>query len=325
MSYDEAVSRKFQIDWSNTPIARPEFLGVRVLDDYPLSELVPYIDWSPFFATWELKGKYPKILADPIVGEVARDLFASATKLLDEYVRDGALKARAVYGFFPANSDGDDVVLFKDDERTEELARFCMLRQQWEREGQKEFRSLADYVAPVDSGVKDYVGAFAVSAGEGIEPILARLRADHDDPSVISTQAIADRLAEAFAERLHKIARDAWGFGRDESLSNDDLIAEEYRGIRPAAGYPTSPDHTEKATLWKLLDAEYNAGIRLTENFAMYPAASVSGLYFANPEARYFAVDLVTKDQVSRYAARKGMSLAEAERWLAPNLGYDPE
>lgn len=325
VSYEEAVARKLQIDWKSTPIAKPEFLGVHVLEDYPLKDLLPFIDWSPFFSTWELKGKYPKILEDPVVGEVARDLFQSATKLLNEYVSTGALKARGVYGFFPANSDGDDVILFTDETRKEELARFSMLRQQWEREGQKDFRSLADYIAPVDSGVPDYIGAFAVTAGEGIEPILAKLRADHDDPSVISTQALADRLAEAFAERLHKIARDDWGYGKSEALSNDDLIAEKYRGIRPAAGYPTSPDHTEKATLWKLLDAEYTTGIRLTESFAMYPAASVSGLYFANPEAKYFAVDLITKDQVSRYAARKGISVAECERWLAPNLGYDPE
>ena len=325
VSYDDAFARRFQIDWTASPIAKPAFTGFRVLDDYPLADLVPYIDWSPFFATWELKGKYPKILVDPTVGAVASELYDAATSILDEIVAAGALKARGVYGFFPANSDGDDIVLYADESRSAELARFPMLRQQWEREGQKDFRSLADYVAPIESGLIDYVGAFALTAGEGIEPILARYRADLDDPSVITTQALADRLAEAFAERMHEMARESWGFGRSESLSSDDLIEEKYRGIRPAAGYPSCPDHSEKETLWKLLDAESATGIRLTESFAMYPAASVSGLYFANPEARYFAVDLITKDQVRRYAARKHMPIAEVERWLAPNLGYDPE
>ena len=322
--YAEALTRRFATDWGKLPVARPAFTGVRVLKDYPLAELVPYIDWSPFFMTWELKGKFPKIFDDPIVGAVARETYDHARKLLDEIVTTGALKAHAVYGFFPANSDGDDVILYTDESRTQELTRFHMLRQQWEREGQKDFRSLADYVAPVGGGREDYVGAFAVTAGEGIEPILQRFRADHDEHSAIMTQALADRLAEAFAERLHKMAREQWGFGGDEGLSNEELIDEKYRGIRPAAGYPACPDHTEKATLWRLLDVEAATGMTLTESFAMYPAASVSGLYFAHPEARYFAVDLVTRDQVESLAARKAMPVAEVERWLAPNLGYDP-
>ena len=325
VSYDDALARRFQVDWNTSPIARPDFTGVRVFENFPVAELVPYIDWSPFFATWELKGKYPKILDDPTVGAVARELFDEARTILDEIVAEGALKARGIYGFFPANSEGDDVVLYADEQRSAEIARFPMLRQQWEREGQKDFRSLADYVAPIETGLIDYVGAFALTAGEGIEPILAKYRADLDDRGGITTQALADRLAEAFAERMHEMARESWGFGRAEGLSPEDLIEERYRGIRPAAGYPSCPDHTEKATLWKLLDAERATGIRLTESFAMYPAASVSGLYFANPEARYFAVDLITKDQVRRYATRKHMPIAEVERWLAPNLGYDPE
>ena len=322
--YAEAVRRRFSPEWSAGEVAVPEFLGVRVLKDFPLEQLVPFIDWTPFFQTWELKGTYPKILDDPTVGQVARETFDQAQAVLRRLIAEKTLRASAVYGFFPANSVGDDVVLFTDESRTVELARFPMLRQQWEREGQKDFRSLADYVAPVETGIADYVGAFAVTSGTGIEPMLAAYKADHDNPEGITLQAVADRLAEAFAELLHKKARAEWGYGRSESLSNEELIDEKYRGIRPAPGYPACPDHTEKGTLWRLLDVEANAGITLTENFAMYPAASISGLYFAHPGSRYFAVDLVTRDQVEAYAARKGWSMAEAERWLSPNLGYDP-
>ena len=325
VSYDEAIAKKFAIDWKTSPIAEPSFTGTRVLRDFPLAELVPFIDWSPYFMTWELKGKFPKIFDDPIVGEVARDTYDQARKLLSEIITLSELKAHAVYGFFPANSDGDEIIVYSDTSRTHELARFAMLRQQWEREGQKDFRSLADYIAPINSGRIDYVGTFALTTGEGIEPILERFRKDHNDGLVITAQALADRLAEAFAEYLHKRARDDWGFGKSEGLSTDDLIDEKYRGIRPAAGYPSCPDHTEKAKLWRVLDAENATGIRLTESFAMYPAASVSGLYFSHPEARYFAVDLITKDQVESYAARKGMTIDEVERWLAPNLAYDPQ
>jgi 5-methyltetrahydrofolate--homocysteine methyltransferase len=323
VSLEEARRRRFAIDWAAAEIAVPDFLGTRSLRDFPLEKLVPYIDWSPFFMSWELKGKYPAILDDPSVGGEARDLFEKAKAMLDRLVRDRSLQAHGVYGFLPANSAGDDVVLYTDESRSEERCRFHFLRQQWERQGQTDFRCLADYVAPVASGRADYLGAFAVTAGAGIEKLVASFKADHDDYSAIMVEALADRLAEAFAELLHRRARRDWGFGRAERLSNEDLIAERYRGIRPAAGYPACPDHTEKATLWKLLDVEKATGIRLTESFAMWPAASVSGLYFAHREARYFAVDLITRDQVEDYAARKGISVAVAEHWLAPNLSYE--
>ncbi|HXG09992.1 MAG TPA: methionine synthase [Gemmataceae bacterium] len=324
VSYAEALQRRFTIDWSISP-PRPEFLGKRVLRDFPLAEIVPYIDWSPFFLAWELSGKYPAILDDPKVGEEARKLFADAGRLLERIVKEKLLTAHAVYGFFPANSDGDDIIIFTDESRAKEWGRFHMLRQQWEREGQTSFRSLADYVAPVSSGKADYLGAFAVTAGFGADELVKHFEAAHDDYSAIMTKALADRLAEAFAELLHERARRDWGYGKDEHLSKEDLIAEKYRGIRPAPGYPACPDHTEKETLWKLLGVEESAGIRLTENYAMWPAASVSGWYFSHPEARYFAVDLITRDQVESYAARKGMPIATVERWLAPNLAYEAE
>ena len=322
--YAEALRRRFAIDWTGDAIACPAFLGTRVLREFPLEELVPYIDWSPFFMTWELKGKYPRIFDDPTVGAEARTLYDDARRLLDEIVAGRLLRASGVYGFFPANAIGDDIIVYEDETRTVERARFPMLRQQWERDGQKSFRSLADYVAPVGSGRSDYLGAFAVTTGLGSEELVARFERDQDDYNAIMAKALADRLAEAFAEHLHERARRDWGYGRSESLSKDDLLAERYRGIRPAAGYPSCPDHTEKAALWNLLDAETATGIRLTESYAMHPGASVSGLYFAHPEARYFAVDMVTRDQVEDYARRKGMPVAEVERWLAPNLGYDP-
>jgi 5-methyltetrahydrofolate--homocysteine methyltransferase len=324
VSYEKACRHRFAIDWNSTEIAVPSFLGARALNDFPLAELVTYIDWSPFFMTWELKGKYPAILEDPVLGEEARDLFGRANAMLDRLVRDRALKANGVYGFFPANSEGDDVIVYTDESRAHERCRFHFLRQQWERQGQTDFRCLADYIAPRESGRGDYLGAFAVTTGIGIERLVASFKTEHDDYSAIMVEALADRLAEAFAECLHQRARREWGYGRDERLTSEELIAEKYRGIRPAAGYPACPDHTEKATLWTLLDAEQSAGIRLTESYAMYPAAAVSGLYFAHPQARYFAVDFVTKDQVENYAARKGLPIHTVERWLAPNLAYDP-
>jgi 5-methyltetrahydrofolate--homocysteine methyltransferase len=290
----------------------------------PLAELVPYIDWSPFFMSWELKGKYPAIFADPVVGEEARKLHADAVRLLDEIVAGGKLTASGVYGFFPANSVGDDVSLFTDDSRTTELGRLHTLRQQWERKGQEVFHALADFVAPVESGRADYVGLFACTAGHGCDELARHYDRQHDDYSSILVKALADRLAEAFAEWLHARARREWGYGRDERLSTDDLIEERYQGIRPAPGYPACPDHTEKLAIFRWLDAEAAAGMTLTENCAMYPAASVSGLYFAHPESRYFAVDRITREQVESYAARKGMPVADVERWLSPNLGYDP-
>jgi 5-methyltetrahydrofolate--homocysteine methyltransferase len=321
--YVEAFARRFATDWEGVDIPTPSFTGPRTIEDHPLEDLVNYIDWSPFFQTWELRGKFPAILEDEVVGEEAGRLFADAKKLLDEIVEQKLLTARAVFGFWPANSDGDDIVVWKEDAR-EELCRFPALRQQWERQGQKDFRSLADFIAPVDTGRTDYVGAFAVTTGIGCDELVAKFEAEHDDYQSIMVKALADRLAEAFAERLHKMARDEWGYGNSEGLSTDELIREKYRGIRPAFGYPACPDHTEKSTLFKLLDAESRTSISLTESFAMFPAASVSGLYFAHPESRYFSVDRISKDQVEDYAARKGTSVEEVERWLAPNLGYDP-
>jgi 5-methyltetrahydrofolate--homocysteine methyltransferase len=325
VSYAEARERRFQIDWAHAELPRPMFLGTRTLHDFPLADIVPYIDWSPFFMAWELKGKYPHIFADPAVGSEARKLFDDAQRLLDRMVSGRLLQAHAVYGFFPANAEADDIVVFSDDTRAHERLRFAMLRQQWEREGQADFRSLADYLAPRATGLHDHVGAFALTAGHGADELVQRFEAEHDDYNAILVKALADRLAEAFAELLHERVRREWGYGRDEKLSKDDLIAERYRGIRPAAGYPSCPDHSEKAVLWRLLDAERSAGIHLTETFAMRPAASVSGLYFAHADARYFAIDFVTRDQVQDYARRKGIALAEAERWLAPILAYDVE
>jgi 5-methyltetrahydrofolate--homocysteine methyltransferase len=323
--YAEALRRRFTIDWNKVPPAKPSFLGQRVLRDVPLAEVVAYIDWSPFFMAWELGGKYPTIFDDPKVGTEARKLFAEAQALLKRIIDEKLLTANAVHGFWPANSAGDDVVVYTDESRTVEAARLPMLRQQWEREGQTTFRSLADYLAPAESGIADYLGAFAVTAGVGMEALVKQFKAANDDYSAIMVEALADRLAEAMAEMLHARARRDWGYGRHEQLSKEELIAEKYRGIRPAAGYPSCPDHTEKATLWRLLGVEEAAGIRLTESFAMWPAASVSGLYFSHPEARYFAVDLVTRDQVEDYARRKGMPQKEVERWLAPNLSYETE
>jgi len=323
LPYAEACRRRWTTDWATTPIDTPEFVGVRRLDDVPLEELIPFIDWSPFFMSWELKGKYPAIFTDPVVGTEARKLYDDAQRLLKEIVRDKSLSACGVYGFFAANADGDDIVLFTDDTRTVELGRVHTLRQQWERKGQDVFHALADFVAPLESGRRDYIGAFACTAGHGCDALAARYEREHDDYSAILVKALADRLAEAFAEWLHARVRREWGYGKSESLSADDLIEERYRGIRPAPGYPACPDHTEKRSIFRWLDAEGAAGMTLTESCAMAPAASVSGLYFGHPESRYFAVDRITRDQVEAYAARKGMDVAEVERWLSPNLGYD--
>jgi 5-methyltetrahydrofolate--homocysteine methyltransferase len=325
VSYSEAIERRLRLDWAGPDIAVPSFLGARTQSAVPLEEIVPYIDWSPFFLTWELKGKYPRIFDHPELGPRARELFDDARGLLQTIVSKKRLTANAVYGFFPANSEGDDLVVYADEKRQTERMRFPMLRQQWERDGQRSFRSLADYIAPRDTGVADYLGAFAVTAGIGVESLVEEFELEHDDYNAIMSKALADRLAEAFAEMLHQRVRVEWGFGRDERLSHEELIAEKYRGIRPASGYPSCPDHTDKPLLWKLLDVENSAGIRLTESNAMYPAASVSGFYFAHPEARYFAVDFITRDQVQNYAARKGSPIREVERWLAPNLSYDPD
>ena len=319
-----ARARRTALSWSPDDVAHPGFLGTRTLSAFPLEEIVPYIDWTPFFHAWELKGVYPRILEHPEHGKAARELHQSAQALLARIVERRLLHAFGVYGFFPANADGDDVVVWEDESRTVERARLHFLRQQTAKAEGEPLLSLADFFAPADSGVSDYVGAFAVTAGIGLDGVVKKFEADHDDYNAILAKALADRLAEAFAELLHHRARVEWGYGRDERPSLEDLVHERYRGIRPAPGYPACPDHTEKATLWRLLDAESAASIRLTENFAMYPAASVSGFYLAHPESRYFAVGKIGRDQVEDYARRKGIAPAEAERWLRPNLAYDP-
>jgi 5-methyltetrahydrofolate--homocysteine methyltransferase len=320
VTYEEALKNRFPTNWADVRIDKPSFTGVRVLQEQPLQELLPYIDWSPFFSSWDLHGKYPKILEDEVVGAQAIELFRDAQRLMRKIVNEGLLKARGVYGFWPANSVGDDVIVYADEQRSRELCRFHMLRQQWQRAGQTQFRSLADYIAPLESGRIDYLGAFAVSAGFGCDELAKKYDKSHDDYNSIMTKALADRLAEAFAEFLHFRARCDWGYGKEEKLSTDDLIAERYRGIRPAAGYPACPDHTEKGTLWQLLDAEKATGITLTESFAMWPGASVSGLYFAHPDSRYFAINKIGRDQLEIYAARKELPLEKIERWLAPVL-----
>ena len=320
--YREALRRRFQPDRNEHLPPTPELLGPQVIDRLPLEELVPYIDWSPFFSVWQLVGKYPRIFQDNTIGEESKKLFDDAQQELQRLIDGGQLTARGVYGFWPANSDRDDIILWSDDTRTQEKMRFPMLRQQWQRRGQSDFRSLADYLAPT-GGVSDYIGAFAVTAGHGCDELTAQVEKDGDDYRAIMIKAIADRFAEAFAEYLHHRVRREWSFGRSETLTPNDLIDEKYCGIRPAFGYPACPDHVPKGRLWKLLDAEQSTGIRLTSSFAMWPAASVSGLYFSHPESRYFSVDRISRDQVEDYAQRMEMRASEVERWLAPNLGYD--
>jgi 5-methyltetrahydrofolate--homocysteine methyltransferase len=323
---EAARANRLRVDWAATPVPEPCFVGVRALDDYPLAELVDRIDWTPFFQTWELAGHYPAILEDPTVGSAARNLFADATALLDRIVRERLLRARGVIGFFPAATVGDDIELYRTPERREPLAVIHTLRQQMAKQPGRPNLALADFVAPVDSGVSDWVGAFAVTTGHGLDELVAEFQARHDDYNAILAKALADRLAEAFAERLHeRVRREFWSYAPNEALATDDLIRERYQGIRPAPGYPACPDHTEKATLFTLLGAEARAGIRLTESFAMLPGAAVSGYYFWRPEAQYFGVGRIDRDQVEDYARRKGMDVAAAERWLAPNLGYETE
>jgi 5-methyltetrahydrofolate--homocysteine methyltransferase len=316
----EARRRALRLDWSAAPPERPSFLGTRILADASLAELIPYIDWSPFFHAWELRGVYPGILDDPRQGAAARELWEAGRELLDRIVRERLLTARGVYGFFPAGGEGDDIVIYADESRSRERARFHYLRQQAAAPEDRPRLALSDFIAPRESGRDDFLGAFAVTAGIGIDSLVEEFRKDHDEYQAILAKALADRLAEAFAERLHEIARADWGYGEGESLSKEDLLKERYRGIRPAPGYPACPDHSEKRTLWTLLDARSAAGIELTESCAMSPAASVSGLYFAHPSARYFAVGKIGRDQAAEYAARKGMSLEEVERWLTGNL-----
>ena len=317
---EEARNRRTSIDWHTSERATPGFLGTRVIDEQPLSDLVPVIDWSPFFHTWELKGKYPAIFEDPVVGSKAKELFDDAQKLLKDVLDHRLLTAKAVYGLFPANSVGDDIEVYKDESRSEVLATFHTLRQQLEKpEGDANY-ALADFIAPKSTGLADYLGGFAVTTGIGLDALCGRFEQDHDDYNAIMAKALADRLAEAFAEWLHREIRKAWGYGREEHLSAEDLIRERYRGIRPAPGYPACPDHTEKRILFDLLEVEARTGIHLTETFAMVPAASVSGLYFAHPQAKYFSVGKIDHDQVKDYATRKQMDVTDVERWLSPNL-----
>ena len=327
LSLNEARARKHQCDWNAYDAPKPEFTGTRVFDDIDLNDLRDYIDWMPFFNAWEFHGKFPQILDDATVGEAATSLFNDATAMLDQVIEDKWLSARAVIGFYPANSeDHDDILVYSDDERNDVAHRFCHLRQQRSKaEGQAQ-GCLGDFVAPTETGLSDHIGGFAVTAGIGIDEHVERFEKDHDDYSAIILKALADRLAEALAEYMHaRVRKEFWAYEPDEALKNNELIAEEYRGIRPAPGYPACPDHTEKGTLWELLDVEASIGLRLTESYAMYPTAAVSGFYFAHPDAKYFAVGKVGRDQLASYAERKGISIVEAEKWLAPNLGYDPD
>ena len=327
LTLQQARRNKTAIDWSSYQPPAPKQPGVHVFADFPLEELREYIDWTPFFHAWELKGSYPKIFDDPEKGEVAKTLYQDAQAMLDKIIKERWLQAKAVIGLFPANSVGDDdIEVYTDDARSQVLMTLHNLRQQQEKPDDKANRCLSDYIAPKDSGLKDYIGAFAVTTAIGIDEHVKRFEQAHDDHSAIMIKSLADRLAEAFAELMHeKVRKQYWGYAADETLDSEALIHEKYRGIRPAPGYPACPDHTEKALLWQLLDAEKNASISLTESFAMWPAASVSGFYYSHPESRYFALGKINHDQVESYAKRKSMSVAEMERWLAPNLGYDPD
>ncbi|MDA8787188.1 methionine synthase, partial [Porticoccaceae bacterium] len=320
-AYSDAVKQKPQLNWRDYQPEIPNTLGVTVLDDYPLETLVPYIDWTPFFITWDLVGKYPKILNDEVVGEAAQNLFDDAQKLLKDIIDNKRLTARAVFGLWPANTvNHDDIEVYAEDGST--AATLHQIRQQIQKPGaSEELASLADFVAPKEFGTSDYIGAFAVTTGIGADKLADAYEAKHDDYNSIMVKALADRLAEAFAEHLHhRVRREYWGYAADEALDNEALIKEKYRGIRPAPGYPACPDHTEKGTLFKLLDVENNIGLELTDSYAMSPAAAVSGWYFGHPDARYFNTGKIDKDQVESLAQRKGFSLPDMERWLTPIL-----
>jgi 5-methyltetrahydrofolate--homocysteine methyltransferase len=324
VSLANARANRLALDWGAVAPPAPCAPGLHVLDDYPLADLVDRIDWTPFFQTWELAGHYPAILDDPTVGPAARSLFADARALLDRIVRERLLTARGVFGIFPAASAGDDIEVYRSADRRERIAVIHTLRQQMAKPPGRPNLALADYVAPRENGVADHIGLFAVTAGHGLDAVVAEFQSRHDDYNAILAKALADRLAEAFAERLHeRVRREYWGYAREEALDNTELIREAYQGIRPAPGYPACPDHTEKQTLFELLQAERHAGIELTESFAMTPGAAVSGYYFWHPEARYFGVGRIGRDQVEDYARRKGLLVEDAERWLAPNLGYE--
>jgi 5-methyltetrahydrofolate--homocysteine methyltransferase len=319
-----ARRNEVKIDWSTTTITKPTFIGERVFNSYPLEEIRRYIDWTPFFQTWMLAGRYPGILKDAVVGEEATRLYNDAQKMLDTIIREQSLHANGVVAFYPANREGDDVYIYRKDNDTTPYFELNFLRQQNQKAAGLPNFCLADFIAPADTGRRDYIGMFAVTAGVGLEKLIERYKRETDDYSEIMVKALADRLAEAFAECLHaKVRKELWGYAADEQLSNDELIAESYQGIRPAPGYPACPDHTEKGKLFDILQAEERAGIRLTESYAMYPASSVSGYYFAHPQAKYFGLGKIEKDQVEDYARRKGMSVGEVEKWLAPVLAYE--
>jgi 5-methyltetrahydrofolate--homocysteine methyltransferase len=320
----QARDNALKLDWSGYQPPRPSFLGTRVLNDYPLADLADAIDWTPFFRTWELAGVFPAILDDPRVGAAARSLYDDAREMLQKIIDEQWFRAAAVFGFWPAQADGDDIVLFADEGRRSPLATLHTLRQQMPRRDARANLALADFIAPGSAGLADHIGAFAVTAGLGEDAVADRFKGANDDYSSILVKALADRLAEAFAERLHqKVRTEYWAYAPDEALTNAELIAEAYRGIRPAPGYPAQPDHTEKATLFGLLDCERATGITLTESFAMWPGASVCGLFFSHPQSRYFGVGRIEQDQIADYARRKGWSVEECERWLAPILNYD--
>lgn len=326
ISIDKARERKLAIDWGHADITKPNLLGNKLFLSFPLEEIRKEIDWTPFFLTWELKGKYPKIFDDPVYGKEAKKLYNDANNLLDKIIAKKCLNANGVIGIYPANSAGDDIEIYSDESRKNVIAAFHMLRQQTEKTVEQPYFCLSDFIAPKDSGIKDYIGCFAVTSGIGLEKVTEYFESRHDDYSSILAKAITDRLAEGFAERMHELVRkEYWGYAKDENLTNNELIKEMYRGIRPAPGYPAQPDHTEKRILFDLLEAEESAGIILTENFAMYPASSVSGLYFSHAESRYFNVGKIARDQIIDYALRKNMSVEEVEKWLAPYLAYEIE
>jgi 5-methyltetrahydrofolate--homocysteine methyltransferase len=323
---EAARANRTPIEWDGYLPPLPAQPGIHVLSDYDIAELREFIDWQPFFNAWEMKGKFPDILNNPQTGETARKLYDDAQAMLDRIVEEKWLTANAVFGLFPANAVGDDIEVYADESRTAVLETLHQLRQQGEHRHGVPNRALSDFVAPKETGLADHVGAFAVTAGLGTQERIAKFKEEIDDYSAILLEALADRLAEAFAERLHQRVRtEFWGYDSGETLANEDLIAEKYRGIRPAPGYPACPEHTEKQTLWRLLDVKKNTGIELTESMAMWPGAAVSGWYFSHPQSQYFVVGRLGRDQVADYAERKGWTLAEAERWLSANLGYDPE
>ena len=320
VSIEEARRQKFSIDWENEEITKPKNLGIQIIENQDLRELLAFVDWTPFFRSWELHGKYPQILTDEVVGEQATELFKEAQVLLNKILDEKLFTAKGIFGIFPANSDDSDDILIFDEEGNEQV-KFHTLRQQLKKSAGKEYLALSDFIAPKSSGINDYMGAFAVTTGFGTEELAQKYYDDGDDYNAIIVKALADRLAEAFAEFLHhKVRTEIWGYAENENLENEDLIAEKYLGIRPAPGYPACPDHLEKTTIWKLLNVKENIGLELTESLAMFPTAAVSGYYFGNPKVKYFGVGKISEDQLKDYAERKGVDLEFARKWLSPNL-----